>query len=320
MFHFSFKRCNNNVLWRKYLANRGGCLMAELKDGSAGSRRRGARNGDSRATELRARNPDTSGALARGFAILRAFEETAAYLGNIEISRRTGIPKATVSRLTGTLSRLGYLSFDKDVQKYAVAPGILALSYQVFMAHELHVFARPLMLRLAEETRSTVGLAVQDGLSVVYLEYAKTRSTQTRDVAIGYRVPVARTALGRSCLAVVSAEAREGFLRDIRKSCRRGEWPELERRIMCAIESVWKRGFCISEGEINPSTNAVGVPFIDGRHTYAFNCVAPVFEFSHTRMTDEIGPALIKLAQDLNSGGRSKRDPLAGSAPGPSLV
>jgi hypothetical protein len=30
--------------------------------------------------------------------------------------------------------------------------------------------------------------------------------------------------------------------------------------------------------------------------------VAPVFEFSHARMTDEIGPALIKLTRDLNSG------------------
>jgi len=278
--------------------------MAELRNGSdaLASRRRGIRQGGSRTSEQRARNPDASGALARGFAILRAFEETAIYLGNMEISRRTGIPKATVSRLTATLSRLGCLSFDRELQKYAISPGILSLSYQVFMAHELHVFARPLMLRLAEETRSTVGLGVLDGASVVYLEYAKTRSTQTRDVAIGYRVPVARTALGRSCLAVMSAGAREGLLRDIRRSCRRSEWPELENRINAAVEDVWRYGFCISEGELNPATNAVGIPFTHGRHLYAFNCVAPVFEFSHARMIEEIGPALIQFAKDLNSG------------------
>jgi DNA-binding IclR family transcriptional regulator len=54
---------------------------------------------------------------------------------------------------------------------------------------------------------------------------------------------------------------------------------------------VWKRGFCISEREINPSTNAVGIPFIHGRHIYAFNCVAPVFEFSQARMTTKSGLA-----------------------------
>ena len=276
--------------------------MTLEKIGSAGARKSGLSKDGSRVARPATRDPDLSGALSRGFAILRAFEETAIYLGNMELSRRTGIPKASVSRLTSTLSRLGYLSFNKDLQKYSVSPGILSLAYQVFMTHELHVLARPLMQRLAEETRSTVGLAVQDGMSVVYLEYAKTRSTQTRDVAIGYRVPMSRTALGRSCLAVMQPEAREGILRDIRKSCKRGEWLELEQRIMTAIESVWKRGFCLSEGEINPSTSAVGIPFIHSGKIYAFNCVAPAFEFSHSRMVNEIGPGLIKLAQDLNAG------------------
>lgn len=243
---------------------------------------------------------DAGGALARGLAILRLFEEGTAYLGNVDISRRTGIPKATISRLTGTLSRLGYLNFDRDLQKYSLSPGILSLAYPVFMAHEVHVFARPLMQRLAEETRSTVGLAVHDGTGMVYLEYAKTKSTQTRDVAIGYRVPVARTALGRACLAVMQPEARDSLLREIRKGCKRSEWPELDQRITAAMESVWRRGFCITEGEINPSTNAVGIPFSRGGRIYAFNAVAPIFEFSQERMVGEIGPGLLRLARDLN--------------------
>jgi DNA-binding IclR family transcriptional regulator len=245
---------------------------------------------------------NAGGALARGLAILRLFEEGTAYLGNVEISRRTGIPKATVSRLTGTLGHLGYLNFDRDLQKYSLSPGILSLAYPVFMSHELHVFARPLMQRLAEATHSTVGLAVHDGMSVVYLEYAKTKSTQTRDVAIGYRIPVARSALGRSCLAVIQPDARENLLHRIRRSCKRNEWPEQERRILSAMESVWLRGFCITEGEINPSTNAVGIPFIHAGKIYAFNAVAPVFEFSQARMVEEIGPGLLGLARDLDAG------------------
>ena len=241
------------------------------------------------------------GSLSRGFAILRAFERSAIYLGNAEISQRTGIPKATVSRLTGALCRLGYLSFSKEFRKYSISPGILDLAYQVFMTHDLHVIARPLMQRLAEETQSTVGLAVQDGSSVVYLEYAKTR-TQTRDVAIGYRLPIARTVLGRSCLAAMQPEARDRLMREIRRSAKRGEWPELERRIMAGVESVWKQGFCVGGGEINPANRAVGTPCVHSGRIYAFNCVGPVFEFSHERMSNEIGPGLVRLVRDLNAG------------------
>jgi DNA-binding IclR family transcriptional regulator len=266
------------------------------------ARRSPARTASAGPSDAR-RHAAEGGALSRGFAILRAFEKGAIYLGNVEISQRTGIPKATVSRLASTLFRLGYLSFNREFQKYSISPGILDLAYQVFMTHDLHVVARPLMQRLAEETQSTVGLAVPDGSSVVYLEYAKTRSARAYDVAIGYRLPIARTVLGRSCLSAMSADARDGLLREIRRSTKRAEWPELERRIAAAMDSVWKRGFCVGGGEISPANRAVGIPFVQSGRIYAFNCVAPAFEFSDDRMANEIGPGLIKLVRDLNAGG-----------------
>jgi len=49
-------------------------------------------------------------ALARGLEVLRAFTPTEGLLGNGEIAERTGLPKPTVSRLTYTLTKLGYLA------------------------------------------------------------------------------------------------------------------------------------------------------------------------------------------------------------------
>ena len=48
--------------------------------------------------------------LARGLAVLRCFAPADRELGNREIAIRTGLPPATVSRLTFTLTALGYLS------------------------------------------------------------------------------------------------------------------------------------------------------------------------------------------------------------------
>ncbi|HEU0221229.1 MAG TPA: helix-turn-helix domain-containing protein, partial [Paracoccaceae bacterium] len=50
-------------------------------------------------------------ALARGLEVLGAFRMKDGALGNSEIAARTGMPAATVSRITPTLTRLGYLTF-----------------------------------------------------------------------------------------------------------------------------------------------------------------------------------------------------------------
>ncbi|NSX13728.1 helix-turn-helix domain-containing protein [Cupriavidus taiwanensis] len=43
-------------------------------------------------------------ALARGLALLRSFRPTDRWLAHQELARRTGLPSATVSRLTFTLA------------------------------------------------------------------------------------------------------------------------------------------------------------------------------------------------------------------------
>jgi hypothetical protein len=51
-------------------------------------------------------DPQFVSAVARAFSILRCFEYGAKHLGNRDIARQTGLPKATVSRLTFTLASL----------------------------------------------------------------------------------------------------------------------------------------------------------------------------------------------------------------------
>jgi hypothetical protein len=50
-------------------------------------------------------------AWARGLEVLRAFTPTEGLLGNGELVERTGLPKPTVSHLTHTLTKLGYLAY-----------------------------------------------------------------------------------------------------------------------------------------------------------------------------------------------------------------
>ena len=66
--------------------------------------------------------------------------------------RRTGLPKATVNRLAGTLVQLGYLRYDDSLGKYALDAGVLALGYAYLSASDVVALARPHMLALRRPT------------------------------------------------------------------------------------------------------------------------------------------------------------------------
>src|SRR3990172_12698542 len=59
-------------------------------------------------------------ALARGLKVLTCFRSGDELLGNHELSRRSSLPKSTISRLTYTLTKLGYLHFAQDSVQYRV--------------------------------------------------------------------------------------------------------------------------------------------------------------------------------------------------------
>ena len=67
-------------------------------------------------------------ALARGMEVLACFRAGDRLLGNQEIAQRCRLPKSTVSRLTYTLTRLGYLNHVEELGKYRLGVATFALS------------------------------------------------------------------------------------------------------------------------------------------------------------------------------------------------
>jgi len=217
-------------------------------------------------------DPRFNNAVARGLAILRTFQFDRKLLGNVEIAQATGLPKPTVSRLTYTLTQLGYLRYLPEFGKYELAAGVVSLAYPYLVNMPTPTIARPLMEALAEKTRTNVGLGVHEGLSILYLEYALGEVNPNRRQRVGFRVPLVRTAMGRACIAAMQANERERLYNELKDHYRK-EWPQLRAELEDAVEQVDRRGFCIAAGTFLKTTNSVAVPFVhtDGRTLMAFN-------------------------------------------------
>lgn len=238
--------------------------------------------------------------LARGLEVLRAFRPDDGPLGNHDLAERTGLPRSTVSRLSYTLTSLGYLSYSTSLGKYALATPVLSLGYACLAGMSVRDIARPLMHELAQQSGASVALGGRDRLSMLYIECCRPDAAVTLKLEVGSRIPIATTSMGRALLAALPKDERDSLLEEVR----RGEtdrWSQILDGVRRAADELRATGFVTALGEWNPDVNGVGVPFVpvDGSPVLAFNCGGPSFLFSASRLRNDIGPRLVQLVRQV---------------------
>ncbi len=241
-------------------------------------------------------------ALARGLDVLRAFTATEGLLGNQEIASRAGLPKATVSRLTYTLTKLGYLTHVEQLSKYQLAPAALSIGYSALANMRIRQIARPYMQELAKYTGASVALGSRDRLNLIYIEHCRSDASMMLRLDLGARIPIGTTAMGRALLAAMPEKERAWLMDHIAR--REGNhWPKVRGGIERAIKDFTTYGFTFSVGDWQPDVRAVGVPLIpaDGSGVFAFNCGAPAFQLTREQLESDIGPRLVNMVRNVET-------------------
>jgi DNA-binding IclR family transcriptional regulator len=237
--------------------------------------------------------------VARAMQILQAFRLRDGAMGNNELSESTGIAKATVTRLTHTLTELGYLKRDSS-RKYYPSPSLLTLGYTVLGKLRIRQMAQAGMQEIATASKASVALAWPEEDTMVYVAANAAPGSDGLLLDVGSRVSMASSAVGRAYLACLSQDQLdEKFARwEILYAA---EWPALRARIEQNIADVRQRGFCIVDREWRANVRAVATPVYDADHqTYmSMNCGGPSFVLDPAKLEEEYGPRLVHLAAKL---------------------
>ena len=169
--------------------------------------------------ELESKDRNFVTALARGLEVLRCFRSGDLTLTNSDFSERTGLPKATISRLTHTLCELDYLVADNRVGTYRLSAGVLRLGFSRLAAMDIRDRAKNEMHALRVDGPNpfvTVSLGEQHRTDVIYLATESSTEQVTLAVRVGTRLPLFNSAIGKAILAVTPEERVEqifGFAR-----------------------------------------------------------------------------------------------------------
>lgn len=241
--------------------------------------------------------------LARGVEVLRAFSAQNALLGNREISVITGLPKATVSRLTYTLTLLGLLDRETESQKFRLAAGILSLGHPFLASMQVRQLARPLMVELARRSGCTVNLGMRDRANVVYIDSIRPDAGNAHLPDIGATYPLMASAMGRALIFSAPEQERKTMLNFLR--VHNSEMFATFKGVLEKDRKLWdKHRYCHNAGDWRSEIHAVAVPIRPpglAAPALAMNCTLYAHRDALERLPKEVVPMLKDAVRQLEA-------------------
>ena len=153
------------------------------------------------------RETDVIGGFAKGLRVIEVFGEAKPRLTITDVSKETGLDRATARRCLLTLAELGYAAYDGKF--FELTPKILRLGHAYLSATPLPRLVQPHLDRLSETVGQSTSVSVLDGTEIVYVARAAQKRVMSISLMPGSRLPAYCASMGRVLLAALpEAEAR----------------------------------------------------------------------------------------------------------------
>jgi len=206
-----------------------------------------------------------SPAVDRALDILEAISEGTSGLTNARLARQLDIPKSSASSILRVLQARGYLCRFPENGRYKLGFKVLTLGRKLLETSVIRDLALPFMEELVDRVDLTCHLAVLGHREAVHFEkiVARRYFKQDKTRAIGERVPLHASSVGKALLAWQNSPAPGAYLPDdeLRKSSPRTITDRAS--LLAKLEEVRRQGYAIDDQECRLGWRCVGAPIFD---------------------------------------------------------
>jgi len=247
-------------------------------------------------------DPNFMTSLARGLAVIHAFQERKRQLTIAQISHRTEIPRAAVRRCLHTLMKLGYVT--TDGRTYSLLPKVLTLGHAYLSSTPLAVTAQPVLDRLSEQLHEACSMATLEGDEILYIARSATpQRLISVDLSVGSRLPAYCTSMGRILLAALDDAALHDYLEhaDLQAKTSRTLYQPLA--LIECLGQVRQQGYVIVDQELEVGLRSLAVPLRDaaGQVLASLNVGTHASRVSRQELETRFLPVLLAASQELST-------------------
>jgi IclR family pca regulon transcriptional regulator len=201
--------------------------------------------------------------LARGLAVLTAFDADHRELTLADVARRTDLSRAAARRFLLTLGDLGFVRTDGKL--FALTPQVLRLGAAYLTSLGLPEIASPHLERLSAQVGESSSCAVLDGDDVVYVARVATRRIMSVGIAVGTRFPAYATSMGRVLLAALDDAALDAYLGRTDRTRLTPTTLVDEKPLRAELARIRERGWAFVDEELEIGLRSLAAPVLDAR-------------------------------------------------------
>ena len=236
--------------------------------------------------------------LARGLQLLMQFNRDERELSGAELSRRLGLPRASVFRMLFTLEQSGFLERCPDGVSYKLGLAVLRLGFELLSSMELTEVGRPVIESLRDHSGFSAHLVVRDSREVVFIAKAAGGNAMFHSIQVGARLPAHATVLGRTLLSDVDMKDLAALYPEKTLPAYTPKTPTNLQDLKVLIDQDRDKGYGVSMGGYETGISTIAAPVFDGqgRVTAAISISVP-----SQRIEDDALMPLVELVKLASS-------------------
>jgi len=199
-------------------------------------------------------------ALARGLAVIEAFDASESEMTLSEVARKTNITPATARRILRTLMALGYVHcVDK---RFLLSARILGLSAAYLRSTHVEDALLPELSRLVGQFGDASSVGILSGWDLFYIAHLSGESSMRPDAVTGITYPAYPTSMGRVLLGALNDDELERYFREVPLTKLTEHTRNDPKELKDIIRKVRKQGFAAVRDELAYGVTSLAVPIM----------------------------------------------------------
>jgi DNA-binding IclR family transcriptional regulator len=232
--------------------------------------------------------------LARGLQLLMQFNRDERELSGAELSRRMGLPRASVFRMLFTLEQSGFLERCSDGVSYKLGLSVLRLGFELLASMELTEVGRPIIDELRDRSGFSAHLVVRDARDVVFIAKAAGNNAMFHSIQVGARLPAHATVLGRTLMSDLDMAQLSKLFPETKLQKFTPKTPTDVKALKVLIDQDRDRGYGVSMGGYETGISTIAAPVFNEQSRVA---AAISISVPTQRIDDEVLMPLVNLVK-----------------------